>query len=50
MLGLWTGLNFLVLPLIIKFLDSTFIQKTSGLTILKIIITGLTGGLLGFSS
>ena len=42
------GFNFLGLPIIINILDRTFVKKTSILTIVKIIITGLTGGLLGF--
>jgi hypothetical protein len=46
--GLWAGLNFIGLPLIIYFLNNIFNKSTIVLTIVKIILTGLTGGLLGF--
>ena len=49
MLGLWAGLNFLGLPLIIKLLDITFPKRTSLFNLFKIIMTGLTGGLLALS-
>ena len=51
MLGFWTGLNFLVLPIIISLLDKTLDRVNSSSAILratKIFVTGLTGGLVGY--
>lgn len=50
-LGLWTGLNFLALPIIISLLDKTFYRVNNFSTVVtasKIFITGLTGGLIGY--
>lgn len=49
LLILWTGYNFIGLPIIIKLLDNFITKKTRILGVLKIMITGLIGGLLGFT-